>query len=138
MTLVTPLAFRLTRGADLKLSILSAVQNNQISAGCVASLVGCLSKLVIRLADGSSEKVFDEPLEILSLNGTLTPNHVHLHISVSDSEGRVWGGHLMEGSIVSHTAEVCLFSFPRMSFSRNFDASTGYTELVVSKLLNEQ
>ncbi|PKF49080.1 PPC domain-containing DNA-binding protein [Enterovibrio nigricans] len=130
---VSPVAFRLTRGADLKHSIQFSVQRNDIHAGCVASLVGCLSTLVIRLADGETTKTFNEPLEILSVSGSLTLNHVHLHISVADVEGRVWGGHLMEGSIVSHTAEVCLLSFPCLQFSRAYDDNTGYTELLIQK-----
>ncbi|MDD1780672.1 DNA-binding protein [Enterovibrio sp. ZSDZ35] len=130
---VFPVAFRLTRGADLKLSIQSAVHQHNIHAGCVVSLVGCLSTLVIRLADGDTTKTFNEPLEILSVSGSLTPDHVHLHISVTDTEGRVWGGHLMEGSIVSHTAEVCLLSFSSYQFSREYDGTTGYTELLINK-----
>ncbi|MEZ8142488.1 PPC domain-containing DNA-binding protein [Enterovibrio sp. FF113] len=133
MHAVTPQAFRLTRGADLKLSILDAIRYHNIPAGCVASVVGCLSRLVIRTADGKSTIDIHEDVEIISVSGTLTPDHVHLHIAVANKQGEVVGGHLMEGSIVSHTAEVCLFSFPNMSFTREFDGGTGYTELVVGK-----
>ncbi|WP_255555374.1 PPC domain-containing DNA-binding protein [Enterovibrio paralichthyis] len=126
-----PLVFRLTRGADLKQSILTAIQNNDIKAGCVASVVGCVSKLVIRLADGNSTLSREEDFEIISVSGTLTPEHAHLHISVADAQGAMLGGHLCDGTIVSHTAEVCLLVFDSYEFSREPDPDTGYTELVI-------
>ncbi|PMN88223.1 PPC domain-containing DNA-binding protein [Enterovibrio norvegicus] len=129
---VSPIAFRLARGADLKQSVLASVQSNNIQAGCIASVVGCLSRLSLRLADGHSVVTIDGAYEIIAVSGTLTPEHVHLHLSAADSEGKMIGGHLMEGSIVSHTAEVCLLSFPAMAFTREYDDDTGYTELVVS------
>ena len=129
---VSPIAFRLTRGADLKQSILASVHTNAIQAGCVASVVGCLSTLSLRLADGHSVVTLEGAYEIIAVSGTLTPEHVHLHLSAADREGKMIGGHLMEGSIVSHTAEVCLLSFPAMAFTRAFDEDTGYTELVVN------
>lgn len=124
-------AFRLTRGADLKASILEAVNQLNISAGCVLSVVGCLSKAGIRLADETQELALEGPLEIIHLSGTLTPEHVHLHISVADREGKVTGGHVLEGCTVSHTAEVCLMAFNELKFSREFDKSTGFSELKI-------
>ncbi|WP_283130688.1 PPC domain-containing DNA-binding protein [Enterovibrio norvegicus] len=129
---VSPIAFRLTRGADLKHSILASVQSNNIQAGCIVSVVGCLSTLSLRLADGHSVVTLEGAYEIIAVSGTLTPEHVHLHLSAADREGKMIGGHLMEGSIVSHTAEVCLLSFPAMAFTREYDDDTGYTELIVS------
>ncbi len=129
---ISRIVFRLTRGDDLKQSILASIQNNAIQAGCVASVVGCLSKLSLRLADGHSVTTLEGAFEIIAVSGTLTSEHVHLHLSAADRDGKMIGGHLMEGSIVSHTAEVCLLSFPTMVFTREFDEDTGYTELVVN------
>lgn len=134
MSTVEPIVFRLSRGADLKQSIMNAVKEHRIQAGCVVSLVGCLSELAIRLADGASTLQKSEPFEIVSVSGTLTPEHVHLHLSVADCKGRLLGGHMMEGCIVSHTAEVCLLRFGGYTFGREPDADTGYTELVVKSL----
>ncbi|MGF1770625.1 DNA-binding protein [Enterovibrio makurazakiensis] len=133
---VQPIAFRLTRGADLKQSIFDAVKGNDIQAGCVVSVVGCLSSINMRLADSVSVFQKDACFEILSLSGTLTPEHIHLHISVADEEGGAWGGHLLDGTIVSHTAEICLLAFSNYQFNREFDADTGYTELVVKPGVN--
>ncbi|ELR64548.1 Putative DNA-binding protein [Photobacterium marinum] len=129
--MVTPHAFRLTKGVDLKQSILDYVKANGISAGSLMSCVGCLNKANIRLADEAKSLILEEPLEILTLAGTLTPTHLHLHISVADQKGNVYGGHLMDGSVVSYTAEVCLVSYDNLAFSREFDSNTGFDELTV-------
>ncbi|MGR5061899.1 PPC domain-containing DNA-binding protein [Photobacterium sp. DNB22_13_2] len=129
--MLTPHAFRLTLGTDLKWSILAYVQQQDIKAGSLLSCVGCLSHASIRLANESESLELAGPLEILTLSGTLTPEHAHLHVSVADKSGRVYGGHLQDGSIVSYTAEVCLAEYTNLSFSRELDTTTGFTELVV-------
>ncbi len=122
--------FRLTKGMDLKGEIEKYSIDNNIS-GVVISSVGCLNKLVIRLADGESILEKDGSFEIVSITGTLSPNGVHIHISVSDEFGNTIGGHLKNGCIVNTTAEVCLIIFDNIKFNREFDETTGYDELVV-------
>ncbi|AJR08630.1 DUF296 domain-containing protein [Photobacterium gaetbulicola] len=132
--MIMPHAFRLTLGMDLKQSILTYVKQKGMKAGSLLSCVGCLSHASIRLANESKSLELVGPLEILTLTGTLTPEHVHLHISVADQSGRVYGGHLQDGSVVSHTAEVCLAEYANLSFTREPDTATGFTELVVEEL----
>lgn len=122
--------FRLTKGMDLKEEIEKYSINNNIS-GVLISSVGCLNKLVIRLADGKSILKKDGNFEIVSITGTLSPNGVHIHISVSDEFGNTIGGHLKNGCIVNTTAEICLIVFDNIKFGRKFDETTGYDELVV-------
>ena len=124
--------FRLTKGMDLKAEIEKYSINNNIS-GVVVCSVGCLNKLVIRLADGESILEKDGMFEIVSITGTLSPDGVHIHISVSDEEGNTIGGHLKDGCIINTTAEVCLVIFDNISFNREYDESTGYNELVVNE-----
>ena len=124
--------FRLTRGMDLKGELESFAKTNHIS-GVILSSVGCLSRLEIRLADGESTMQKDGQFEIVSLMGTLSEDGVHLHISVSDEEGKTIGGHLKNGCIVNTTAEICILSLDDYKFTREFDENTGYDELVVNK-----
>ena len=89
--------------------------------------------MAIRLADGETVIEREEPFEIVSVMGTLSKDGVHLHISVSDSEGNTIGGHLKNGCIINTTAEVVMLEIDNVKFSREFDESTGYDELVVRK-----
>ncbi|MBL4828977.1 MAG: DNA-binding protein [Aliivibrio sp.] len=130
--MLIPIAIRFTQGADLKKSIAQLVTQHNIQAGSIASCVGCLSSINLRLAGAKTTLQLDEPLEIVSIMGTLTPQHQHIHISVSDTTGRVFGGHLLDGTIIDTTAELIIHNYPSMQFSREFDDTTGFTELIVS------
>ncbi|MEZ9233043.1 PPC domain-containing DNA-binding protein [Vibrio amylolyticus] len=131
--MLTPIAVRLTKGADLKHSIARLVQNNAIHAGSIASCVGSLSDIHLRLAEAKETLRITAPFEIVSFMGTLTPEHQHIHISVSDRTGKVIGGHLLEGSIVDTTAELILHRYDNLRFSREEDLNTGFTELVIEQ-----
>lgn len=122
--------FRFTKGMDLKAEIEKYAIDNKVS-GVILSSVGCLNQLVIRLADGKSILKKEGQFEIVSVTGTLSPDGVHIHISVSDEEGNTIGGHLKDGCIVNTTAEVCLQLFDDIKFAREFDQETGYDELVI-------
>ena len=67
------------------------------------SSVGCLNKLTIRLVDGESILEKDGCFEIVGITGTLSPDGVHIHISVSDEFGNIIGGHLKNGCIVNQS-----------------------------------
>ncbi|MEZ9319443.1 PPC domain-containing DNA-binding protein [Vibrio sp. 10N.286.51.E5] len=130
--MITPIATRLTRGQDLKLEIQRLVTAHNISAGSIASCVGCVSQLNIRLAYANNTKLVQAPFEIVSVMATLTPNHQHIHISVADENGNVIGGHLLEGTIIATTAELLVHRYDTLTFNREHDDSTGYTELTIS------
>lgn len=127
------IAIRLTKGMDLKRCLAKIVQDHNVKAGIIASCVGCISTLKLRLAGAESTLSKNEAFEIVSVMGTLTPDHQHIHISVADKQGQVWGGHLMEGTLIDTTAELIIHSYPQLSFSREMDDETGYTELVVNE-----
>ena len=124
--------FRLKKGMDLKKEIEDYAIKNQIS-GIILCCVGCLDKLVIRLAGGVKILEKEEKYEIVSVTGTLSPDGVHIHISVSDEFGNTLGGHLKDGCIIDTTAEICIEEFDEIKFNREFDKSTGYNELVIKE-----
>lgn len=128
---IKPYAKRLLEGDDLRLSLLEFIQVNNIRAGSLLTGVGCLSHAKIRLANEKNVLDIEGPLEILTLCGTLTAKHVHIHISVSDRKGQVYGGHLMPGCIVSYTAELCMIAYNNLNFERQYDLNTGFDELVI-------
>ena len=124
-------AFRFQPSQDLKIAIKNYVRENQIKAGVILSCVGSLNCATLRMADENITKTFNEKFEIVSLVGTLSPDGCHLHISLSDRDGDVVGGHLNEGCIINTTAEIVIGEIENLSFSRAIDKDTGFKELVI-------
>ena len=83
---------RLCPGEDLVLSLRRLVAGAGIQAGYIAGAVGSLSRVELRYAGRPEGTVRDGCFEIVSLIGTLDPAGEHLHMTVSDPEGRVEGG----------------------------------------------
>jgi len=124
-------AIRLTKGMDLKIEIQRVIKEKQIKAGIILSSVGCVSKARFRVADGINIKQINKNMELLSLNGTLSPKGIHLHINCSDQEGISFGGHLVEGNIVNTTCELVIGILENYKFDRAMDPTTGYEELII-------
>jgi predicted DNA-binding protein with PD1-like motif len=126
-------ALRLKPGQDLRREIEELVKARHIRAGFIITTVGSLSQAAMRLADQSSTTRFEGKFEIVSLVGTLGPDGVHLHISISDSTGRTIGGHLVEGCAIYTTAEIVIGEARGLIFARGTDPETGYKELQIRK-----
>ena len=125
--------FRLKKGDFLKESIKSICESNHIEAGVVVSSVGSLTKARIRNAGATKIMELNQDLEILSLNGTVSKNRVHLHISVSDKDLKTYGGHLEDGTIINSTCELVILGLDQYEFDKCFDDSTGYNELLIKE-----
>lgn len=125
--------FRLKPGQELKKELLYYCQLHHLHAACVVSCVGSISRAHIRLSGGKDVVEFQGPFEIVSLTGTLSAEGIHLHISLSNFEGRVIGGHLMDGCEIHTTAEIMLLENTALHFTREMDAQTGYKELIISE-----
>ena len=79
--------------------------------------------------DRQDVRSFDGPFEIVSGTGTISKDGCHLHISVSDKDGHVIGGHLKDGCRVGVTVEVVIGMFENTFYKRMLDISTGFNEL---------
>ena len=130
--------FRLTYGSDLRQAIEQFCLEQKIRSAVIVTVVGCLYEARIRLADGKTIVHYADNYEIVSLTGTLSEDGSHMHISLSDREGRVIGGHMCYGCLVNTTAEVAIRSLDgNYRLSRQYDQQTGYDELVVVKEVSE-
>ena len=123
--------FRLKSVQDLFDSIESIVREKQIEAGCVLSGIGSLRHFTVRLADHDTPTQYEGYFEIVSLAGLVSIHGTHLHISVSDGEGKTIGGHLVSGCEIYTTAEIVLAKFSDVIYKREFAEDSGYDELVV-------
>ena len=122
---------RLHPGDDLRRALEQAVSARGLKAAFVLAGIGSLRPTRLRLAGAPEPIEIHGDVELLTLSGSLAADGSHLHLSVADAQGRVLGGHAAYGCIVRTTAEVLLAPLPHWHFSREPDAATGWTELVV-------
>lgn len=127
---------RLGPGADLRAAIEAAVAEawSGPAAAFVLQGIGSLSVAQLRYAGMPSATELRGDLEILTLAGSVAPDGAHLHMSVSDAQGRVYGGHVAAGCVVRTTAELLLALLPGHAFNRETDPASGYKELMVRAL----
>jgi uncharacterized protein len=130
-------ALRLVPGSDLRIYLRDWAIAEQLQAGFMLSAIGSLSQASIRFADQTESQILLEPLEILSLAGTISLYGMHLHILVADDKGRCYGGHLQPGCLIRTTAEVVIGSTPDLIFRRAIAAETGFLELEIEEKLHK-
>jgi predicted DNA-binding protein with PD1-like motif len=124
-------ALRLKPDQDLRPSLKSFAQEQNIQAGFILTAIGSLKQATIRFANQNVSTVLNDKFEILCLNGTVANSGIHLHIAIADKEGKTLGGHLDDGCIIYTTAEIVIGASKEFSFIRSFDEQTGYKELEI-------
>lgn len=129
------LTFRLNPGQFFKEEIEKTAVDQNIKAGVLLSVVGGLENVILRMAgsdaDNQTVKEWNEKFEIVSGTGTISNAGCHIHVSVSDKDGKVIGGHLKDGCKVAYTAEIVIGIFDDVEYHREPDSETGFNELVV-------
>jgi predicted DNA-binding protein with PD1-like motif/glutaredoxin len=100
-----PLPLHLGPGSDLRAS-LEQVAIEADASGFVLGVVGDLSQAAFQCPGRAEPTVLQGHLEIITLQGTVAPQGVHLHLSLSDGDCQVWGGHLEHGSLVLRGADL--------------------------------
>ena len=125
------LPLRLSPGDDLRAALSDAVAAQGVEAAFVVAGIGSLREARLRFAGRDTPQHTVGDLEILTLSGTLGAGGAHLHASLSDADGRVFGGHVAPGCIVRTTAEILLAVLDDVRFAREPDAATGYAELAI-------
>ena len=122
---------KLPHHADLIGALTDATRVNGIQAGAI-QVMGALQRAKVGFYDQWSktyrEIPFAKPLEIVSGTGNISLRDgkpfVHLHLSLSDEEGKVFGGHAMEGCTV-FAVEYVIMPLPAGAPVRVFDETTG-------------
>ena len=121
---------RLRRGDDLMESIRELCREKKIAAGVVLSAVGCISEGRVRDASGVTIREIHDHCEIVSLDGTVSAQRCHLHISLSREDLSTIGGHLCPGCIINTTCELVIGELPGIRIGVEEDPETGYNELI--------
>lgn len=127
------IAIRLVDGQDLIEEIEKLASLHSIKAGVILSAVGSLksSKIRVPVINGKVKCINPSNLEIDNLHGTVSTNGCHLHISVSNVNGTVLGGHLKPGCTIRTTCELVIGVLDETTFSREPDKQTGFDELII-------
>ena len=106
-----PLPLHLGAGSDLRAS-LERLGSEVGTSGFVLGVVGDLSQASFQCPVQAESTVLEGHLEIITLQGTVAPQGVHLHLSLSDGDCQVWGGHLEHGSLVLRGADLLVGFLP--------------------------
>ena len=96
---------QLDAGADVRRS-LEDLAHHEKAQGFVLSVVGNMGQVTFACPGRTSPTVLSGELEIITLQGTIGPQGVHLHLSFSDGDCQVWGGHLEHGSLILRGADL--------------------------------
>ena len=105
--MIYPKTLQLKSGSDL-LNSLQAQAIKENKSGYILSVVGNLSVANFQCPGREKATKIIKHLEIIALNGLISPQRCHLHISLSDSECKVWAGHLEEGTIILKGADLLI------------------------------
>lgn len=129
------IAFRLAPGQEIMTSIKSACEEKKLKNGIILSAIGSLDGArffdpVVR-PDKKAGYAYGEPIvlkgpiELLSMDGMICNRDgeilLHLHFSLSDSEGRAYGGHVIEGNRVLLTCDVLIGELESIEMGREYD-----------------
>ena len=107
------------------------MRDNDLKAVAIVTIVGSLTDAVIRYANQPGGTLSQGHFEIVSMVGTVEPTGAHVHISLSDGQGKMFGGHMLAGCLVYTTAEIVLAHLEDFAFARVPCALSGYDELAV-------
>ena len=122
---------KLEFGGDLLEELTSVCNQNDIRLGRAEAL-GAVQKARIGFYNQQARKYdfieIDKPLEITKLIGNISLRDgkpmVHAHITLSDSQGNAFGGHLAPGTIV-FACEFIMNSYDGPDHNRDYDEQTG-------------
>ena len=106
--------YNFSTGVDVYNS-LNELHRDHESTSFLISAVGDLSKVSFKCPLNDKPVIFEKKLEIITLSGYLRSNESHIHISASDENCRLFGGHLLAGTIVHKSLDVLIGVIPNLN-----------------------
>ncbi|MCR4820552.1 MAG: DNA-binding protein [Elusimicrobiales bacterium] len=122
--------FSILKGEDLLQTIEEFCIHHDIQCGFIQG-IGAIDQATFGIYNQKTKKYIKitkkEEMEILSLSGNVSlfddRPMTHTHITLSDSEGKTWGGHLMSGTRV-FSAEIFIQELSGDPKNRKKDKAT--------------
>jgi predicted DNA-binding protein with PD1-like motif len=120
-------------GSDLLRELQKFVLAKNITLAWLSG-VGAVSRATIRYYDQPKQEwvdlVLDRNLEVAGMWGNVSLLNgepiVHAHIVLADDQGRCYGGHLADGTVVFNL-EILMTTLSGPAVTRKMDAQTGLT-----------
>lgn len=122
---------KLSYGMDLLEELTTVCVKEEIHLGCVEAL-GAVQKARLGFYNQDSREYaffeIEKALEITNLVGNVSLRDgkpmVHAHVTLTDSDGKAYGGHLALGTVV-FACEFCITKLDGPEFVRGHDEETG-------------
>jgi|ERR1041384_3716319 predicted DNA-binding protein with PD1-like motif len=122
---------QLPYGADLYDGLTEIVRREKIRLGLVHG-IGATTHAMVAYYDQNTRKYnpleFPGRMEIVSLNGNVSIRDgkpfVHVHVSLGDPQGNIFGGHLLPGTKL-FACEVSIEELEGLELTREHDDRTG-------------
>lgn len=129
------IAIRMEPGEDVYLTIIEACTKHKIFNGTIVTGIGSLDGAKFfnpvylpekKAKYGYSDAIeLEGPIELISMNGMISHEGdevlIHVHCSFSDSDGKGYGGHLIEGNKVLLTTDVIISEIEGIDMLRKYD-----------------
>ena len=106
--------YNFSSGADVYNS-LNELYRDHNSTSFLISAVGDLSKVSFKCPLNDKPVIIEKKLEIITLSGYIRSARSHLHISASDENCSVFGGHLLSGTNVLKSLDVLIGVIPNLN-----------------------
>ena len=124
---------KLLPGEDFITSVFQYCKKHHIEGAYIATCVGSFERVVFRKGYDQTLFTLDGPFEIVSMEGTLSNKGMHIHTAVSDKNFKVYGGHIIAGTTVKHTAELIIIELSGHQLSRSKSEISGFKELQIQE-----
>ena len=106
--------YNFSTGVDVYNS-LNELHRHHNSTSFLISAVGDLSKVSFKCPLNDKAVIFEKKLEIITLSGYVRSTESHFHVSASDENCRVFGGHLLSGTTVYKSLDVLIGVIPDLN-----------------------
>lgn len=123
-------------GEDVFKSLEIVIEKYNINSALILSGIGMLKDIEIGYYNGKNYIIerFVDPMELLSMHGSITmgkENRIHIHVSLANSEHKVFGGHLIKAKVCVLN-EIVILQIYKFDLTRKLNPKSSLMELEIS------
>jgi predicted DNA-binding protein with PD1-like motif len=127
---------KLDNGEHVFNSLEIVIEKHGIDSALILSGIGMLQDFEIGYYNGKNYIIerFVDPMELLSMHGSIArgkENRIHIHVSLANSEHKVFGGHLLSAKVCVLN-EIVILQMNEIDLTRKLNPKSGLMELEIS------